>query len=159
MSDRSYRFVVENSQSGNRLDRVLPDLVAAVGQEVSRSLLQNWIRDGHVLVAGKTVKPRHPLSAGEEIILTIPEVKERELKSEAIPLEILYEDDDLLVIHKLIKPRDAVLFISFHEQHMKPDLSPTQKKNHSILSSPHTWQSQNQNQTAPHVHVQFKPSI
>ncbi|MEM6915587.1 MAG: RluA family pseudouridine synthase [Verrucomicrobiota bacterium] len=100
MPGPSYRFEIEPSSQGDRLDRVLPDLLQKEGVEVSRSALQGWIRDGCVRVNNRSVKPRHPVSPGDQITVALPEEKSIELRGEEIDLEILHEDEDVIVVDK-----------------------------------------------------------
>jgi 23S rRNA pseudouridine1911/1915/1917 synthase len=94
------RFEVGPAEAGERLDRVLPARLRAGGIDVSRSLLQQWIRDGLVTVNGAAVKPRHSLVEGEKVDVAIPEKESREIAPEPIPLTILHEDEDIIVIDK-----------------------------------------------------------
>jgi 23S rRNA pseudouridine1911/1915/1917 synthase len=66
----------------------------------SRGALQRLIIEGHILVDGKTVKPTHHPKAGEVICVTWPEPKSDKALPEDIPLDILYEDRDLVVVNK-----------------------------------------------------------
>jgi 23S rRNA pseudouridine1911/1915/1917 synthase len=84
--------------AGSRLDQWL---AGALGPELSRSRLQALIRDGRVEVDGTAVRePKHRLSGGETVVLGIPEAEPAEPEPEAIPLDILYEDDQLIVLNK-----------------------------------------------------------
>ena len=69
-------------------------------EEVSRSYIQKLIKEGHVSVNGKPVKANYKLGAGDEISVEIPEAKEPDILPEGIPLDILYEDQDILVVNK-----------------------------------------------------------
>ena len=66
----------------------------------SRSYLQTLIQDGSVTVNGKNVKSNYKLNAGDIIAIHVPEVKEQEIAAEDIPLDILYEDEDIIVVNK-----------------------------------------------------------
>lgn len=66
----------------------------------SRASIQRLIENGHVLVDGSTVKPSHKLKGGEQLEVEIPEPLPAQPQAEAIPLEVLYEDSDLIVINK-----------------------------------------------------------
>lgn len=79
-----------------RLDRFLQRQVA----DLSRSRLQDLIRDGQVKVNGKGSKPSYELRAGDKIDLTIPEPASTEVVAQDIPIDVLYEDADLIVINK-----------------------------------------------------------
>lgn len=84
--------------AGARLDQWLAGLLAP---EFSRSRVQQLIRDGHVAVAGKAVdEPKKKLAGGETVTVELPEPEPPEPEGEAIPLDILHEDDALIVIAK-----------------------------------------------------------
>jgi 23S rRNA pseudouridine1911/1915/1917 synthase len=86
--------------SGERLDRFLPGALEKEGQLVSRAELQRWIRDGSVLVNGNRVKPKHAVLEGERITVAEPLEVPLELQPEEIPLSILFEDEDIVVVDK-----------------------------------------------------------
>ncbi len=79
-----------------RLDRFL----ARQLPEYSRSRLQQLIRTGFVQLNSATTQPRQVVRSGDEIELTEPPVEKIEARPEPIPLDILFEDDDLIVINK-----------------------------------------------------------
>ncbi len=81
---------------GERIDKFLSCRL----EEVSRSYIQKLIKEGHVSVNGKPVKANYKLGADDEICLEIPEAKEPDILPEDIPLDILYEDQDILVVNK-----------------------------------------------------------
>lgn len=81
---------------GERIDKFLSCRL----EEVSRSYIQKLIKEGHVSVNGKPVKANYKLGAGDEICVEIPEAKEPDILPENIPLDILYEDQDILVVNK-----------------------------------------------------------
>lgn len=81
---------------GERLDKSL----AAMFPDYSRSFLQKLIEDGKVTVNGKPANKKTLLNDGDGVEVTVPEPKTLETKPEDIPLEIVYEDDDLLVVNK-----------------------------------------------------------
>jgi 23S rRNA pseudouridine1911/1915/1917 synthase len=66
----------------------------------SRVMLQNMIKSGDVTVNGKTVKSSFKLSGGELIIVKFPEPPAKEITPEEIPLDIIYEDDDIIILNK-----------------------------------------------------------
>ncbi len=72
----------------------------------SRSYYQSLIKEGHVKANGKPIKVSQKTEEGMEIVLNIPEAEEIEIKAENIPLDILYEDDDLLIVNK---PKNMVV--------------------------------------------------
>jgi 23S rRNA pseudouridine1911/1915/1917 synthase len=79
-----------------RLDRFLSEAFP----EQSRSQIQRWIDDRHVLLDGQPAKAGYKLRGKEQIEISLPETKPGALLAEAIPLEIVYEDADLAVINK-----------------------------------------------------------
>jgi 23S rRNA pseudouridine1911/1915/1917 synthase len=93
---RQDTLVVGAEDAGERLDRT----VAARLPDLSRSYVQTLIDDGHVLVDGRARKASWRLSAGERIDVAVPPAVSGDLQPEAIPLRVLYEDADLLVIDK-----------------------------------------------------------
>jgi 23S rRNA pseudouridine1911/1915/1917 synthase len=94
----SEQLVFNANQPGQRLDKVV---LAHMGERLSRNQLQTLISEGLVLVDGKQVKPGVKLKGGERIEVTIPVRQQPEdVQPEAIPLDVIYEDDDLAVIDK-----------------------------------------------------------
>lgn len=89
-------YTVESAQEGQRLDQFLKD-----ASGMNRSEVQKWIKEGKaVLLPGKMVRPNYHVKAGDQISFSWEEKKEVELISQNIPLDILYEDDDMLVLNK-----------------------------------------------------------
>ncbi len=88
------RLVVPDG-AGGRADRVASDLSG-----LSRSRIQHLITDGHVLVGGAPVRARDILRSGTVIDVTVPQVVAPDIVAEAIPLTVIYEDADVLVIDK-----------------------------------------------------------
>jgi 23S rRNA pseudouridine1911/1915/1917 synthase len=83
-------------ESGQRLDKYIAQEVS----DLSRSLVQKLIREGLVTVNGQTVKASHKVEVGDTIVLRVPPPEPLEVRPEAIPLDIVYEDADLLVVNK-----------------------------------------------------------
>jgi len=96
MSARSEEFTIEVSRPRDRLDQFLAGVYGAV----SRGTLQRLIKEGHITVDGRVVKPTHAPKAGELVRVVWPEVRPAEPEPEDIPLDVLYEDADLLVLNK-----------------------------------------------------------
>ena len=90
------RLIVDEGAAGERLDRFL----ACRELEVSRSHIQKLIESGCVLVNGRTAKANAKLRAGDAVETELPEAQELEILPEDIPLDILYEDSDVIVINK-----------------------------------------------------------
>ena len=78
-----------------RIDRFLVSIIA-----LSRSQIKRLIKDGCVLVAGKPAKANQAVKPGQEISIEVPELIEAALKPEALPLPIVYQDRDLIVVDK-----------------------------------------------------------
>jgi 23S rRNA pseudouridine1911/1915/1917 synthase len=74
--------------------------LAAHLPDLSRAALQKLIRAEHVLVDDQPVKTRHLLAAGETIRVAVPHLPPVEIRPEALPVDIVYQDDDLLVVNK-----------------------------------------------------------
>ncbi len=89
-------LTVPNEQAGERLDRFL----ALALPQFSRSRLQALIRAGQVQLQGKGARTRETVRAGDVVRLTVPPLEVIDAKAEEIPLEILFEDEDLLVLNK-----------------------------------------------------------
>jgi 23S rRNA pseudouridine1911/1915/1917 synthase len=94
--DSSQTLIVPPEAKGERLDQYL----CAQMEGVSRSRLQDLISEGLVQVNGKPAKSSLKLRGGEVLDVTIPPPEEMSLAPEAIPLEVVYEDSDLLVVNK-----------------------------------------------------------
>ena len=91
-------YVAGADATGQRLDQVL---AAAAGPDLSRSRVQGLIKAGHVTVGGRTVtEPKAKLSGGEEIVVNLPPPEPAMPKGEDIPLDILFEDDEVIVVNK-----------------------------------------------------------
>ncbi len=89
-------LVVEPEAAGERLDRYL----AAHLPELSRAQIQRLIEQGAVQAGGRAVRPSTKVAAGQEIVIAIPSPAPATPLPEAIPLDVVYEDDDLLVVDK-----------------------------------------------------------
>lgn len=89
-------YSVTQENKGVRIDKFLADHM----EGASRSYLQKLIKEDYVKVNEKPVKANYRLSLGEVITVTIPEAKEPEIAAENIPLDILYEDDDIIIVNK-----------------------------------------------------------
>jgi len=90
------RFEAEIGDAGKRLDQVLQGRFP----EFSRSRIQEWIKAGRVLVDSRAEKPSHLIRGGEAIEFEPAEAPPLHASPEAIPLQILYEDDDVVAIDK-----------------------------------------------------------
>ncbi len=94
---RSEKLVVAPEEAGERLDRVLAARVA----ELSRSRHKALILAGRVAIDGATIRdPGHRVNAGGTIVLDLPPAEDDEIEPETIPLEVLFEDAEIIVIDK-----------------------------------------------------------
>lgn len=87
---------VEAEHAGSRLDRFL----AAVLGTISRSQIQRLIKEGHVLVDGRPAKANLPLKTGQAIAVNVPEPVASAVAPEPLPIPILYQDEDIVVVDK-----------------------------------------------------------
>ena len=85
---------------GERLDKYLNLIFSETDAAQSRSFFQKLIKDGHVLVNDTAQKANYRLKADDMICVEIPDAVQTPILPENIPLDILYEDDDLLVVNK-----------------------------------------------------------
>ena len=97
-----FTYETEAVDEGMRLDKYLADKMTGV----TRSFLQKLIKDGRVLTDGCSRKSNYKLKAAQKVEVSIPPAEDVEILPENIPLDILYEDDDLLVINK---PKNMVV--------------------------------------------------
>lgn len=86
----------ERSHLGMRLDKY----VAEELPDLSRTYLQQLISDGALLVDGFVRRPSFKITPGQVVTLDLPEVEETEIEAEDIPLDIVYENDDILMVNK-----------------------------------------------------------
>lgn len=89
------RLVIDNELTG-RIDKQLGHHFA----QYSRSQLQRWIEDGNVQVNGQAVKPKYKLATRDVVTIEPEKPKKIDLVPENIPLDIIYEDDDVIVVNK-----------------------------------------------------------
>jgi 23S rRNA pseudouridine1911/1915/1917 synthase len=92
----SRTITVPDDSDGLRLDRFLVSLMPAQ----SRSQIQRLIKDGHIKVAGREARANQAVKTGQDIIVDAPEPVDPAPQPEALPLPILYQDKDLIVIDK-----------------------------------------------------------
>lgn len=89
-------FVVTEEWEDERIDKCINSLI----DSLSRSYIQKLIKDGQVFVNGKPVKSNYRIKNEDEIVFQIPESVEPDIVAENIPLAILYEDEDILIVNK-----------------------------------------------------------
>lgn len=94
-SDNCLSFLADNADIGERLDKFLTSKA-----DISRSLAVKLIEDGNTEVNGKVESKNYKLRHGDEIKLILPEPEPDEAVPEDIPLDIIYEDEDIIVVNK-----------------------------------------------------------
>ena len=89
-------FEVTEEYDGVRMDKFL----ALLYPDLSRSYFQKLIKNGNVSVSDADCKPSSPVREGDLVTVRIPQAKQADIAAEDIPLDILYEDEDLLIVNK-----------------------------------------------------------
>ncbi|EAX48623.1 pseudouridine synthase, RluA family [Thermosinus carboxydivorans Nor1] len=102
LTNKTFSFIAEDVDKGKRLDLFLVERLP----ELSRTHIQRIIAAGEVTVNGKAGKANYKLAPADYVTIRLPEPKPAEIKAEAISLDILYEDEDIIVINK---PRGMVV--------------------------------------------------
>ncbi len=95
MTIETRTWTIPTEQQNKRVDAYL-----AAELDISRSMAQQWLAESLVLVNGKAISKSYKLVGGEEITVEIPAPVAYEVKAQPIPLDIVYEDDDLLIVNK-----------------------------------------------------------
>ena len=90
------RIIINEEQQGKRVDGV----ISAYATELSRNTVQRLIEEEQIKVNGNKIKPSYKTNLNDIIDINIPKAKEIDLKPQNIPLEVLYEDNDIIVINK-----------------------------------------------------------
>lgn len=88
------KYVVQDEKG--RIDKLLPEIF----DTISRSQFQNWLKNGHVSVNDDVIKANYKVKSGDIIMVTPPEPETLELIAQDLPLEIVYEDEDVIVVNK-----------------------------------------------------------
>jgi 23S rRNA pseudouridine1911/1915/1917 synthase len=96
LTEAGLTLQVGNSIRHRRIDKYLHSRFS----NFSRVMLQTMIKSGDVKVNGKAVKPSFNLSPGDKIEMTLPELPSKDIRPEDIPLNIIYEDDDVIILNK-----------------------------------------------------------
>ena len=91
-----FTFAAEKEDVGTRLDVFLAENM----EDLSRSAVQKLVEGGHIQLNGGSVKSNYKLREKDVIDVEVPEAKEIEILPEDIPLDILYEDEDVLIVNK-----------------------------------------------------------
>ena len=90
------KIIVNEENVGKRVDSFIP----IVQKDISRSMVQKLIENENIKVNNKKTKYSYKLKLNDEIEISVPEAKEIDLKAQDIPLEVIYEDKDIIVINK-----------------------------------------------------------
>ena len=93
---QEYSFIVEKEFEGKRLDSFLSGEL----EDISRNMLQGLIEQGKVTVFEKKVNKSYKIKEGDIVLVSVPEPVEAQILPEDIPLDILFEDNDVIVINK-----------------------------------------------------------
>ena len=88
--------LIVDQENKERIDKYIAKCVP----DLSRMMIQKLIEENQILVNRNPVKTSYAIQKGDSITITIPEAKETTLKPQDIPLDIVYEDDDILVVNK-----------------------------------------------------------
>lgn len=96
MEQDFFRFVITEDREGERIDKCM----AALVDSVSRSFIQKLIREEKVLVNGAAVRANYRMKTDDDVSFFLPRAMEPDILPEDIPLSILYEDEDVLVVDK-----------------------------------------------------------
>lgn len=91
-----YAFTIRQEEDGNRIDKFLSEKMP----DFSRSFLQKLLKETCVLVNGKPVKANYRIKTEDLVAVSVPPCEETDILPEDLPLSVLYEDDDLLVVDK-----------------------------------------------------------
>lgn len=89
-------WIVTKEQAGYRIDKMLSEQL----EEFTRSFIQKLFASEHIMVNHRKVKPSYKVAEGDVVQISIPEAEEVEIVPESIPLDILYEDKDVILINK-----------------------------------------------------------
>lgn len=87
---------IPDDYAGQRLDQAL----AALWPQYSRTRLKSWLENGYLTLNGQTAKPRQKILGGEQVQLDAPDSPQANWSAQALPLDLIYEDEALLVINK-----------------------------------------------------------
>ncbi|MCI2050009.1 MAG: RluA family pseudouridine synthase [Lachnospiraceae bacterium] len=93
---RSCQFTVSEEEEGERLDRLLSSWLP----DLSRTYLQKLLKEGDVHTQGRIEKASYKVREGDSVEVSVPDETPLDVKPQDIPLDILYEDDDVLVVNK-----------------------------------------------------------
>lgn len=95
ISDEREILTITENEAGQRADVVLAAML-----ELTRSNMQKLLDEGRVVKGTKVIKSNYKVKLGDEIIVTLPEPQPLDVQPENIPLDIIYEDEDVVVVNK-----------------------------------------------------------
>ncbi|GAA6139538.1 23S rRNA pseudouridine(1911/1915/1917) synthase RluD [Arenicella sp. 4NH20-0111] len=96
MSFSKHSYIVPEHMVGKRVDKALSELC----EGHSRSTIQGWIKKGLVMLDDESPKQKDKVFGGESLEVNVPEIRQGEWEAQDLPIDIEYEDDDMLVVHK-----------------------------------------------------------
>jgi len=99
-----FEFQSSSAHKGTRIDKFITDELN--DPAISRTQVQDWIKNGHVRVNDQSIKSNYKLNEQDVIVVHIPEATELDIAAEPIPLDIVFEDQDVIVVNK---PRGMVV--------------------------------------------------
>lgn len=97
---KEFSLKVERKDSGMRLDLYLIKNILAKKQSISRTAIQKLIKEGKVILRDKSTKANYKIKTGDLFKINFEEPKPCAIEAESIPLQIIYEDDDVAIINK-----------------------------------------------------------
>ena len=95
MAGEQESLIITEEQAGQRADVGLATML-----DITRSNMQRLLEDGRAIKGSKVLKANYKLRAGDQIVVTLPEPQPLDAQPENIPLDIIYEDDDVIVVNK-----------------------------------------------------------
>ncbi len=90
------QYEISKEEENTRIDKV----IGKIEEDISRTTIQRMIEEGNILVNNKQVKTSYKVVEGDLVTIEKEEPVEIDLKPQDIPLDIIYEDDDILIINK-----------------------------------------------------------
>ena len=90
------KYIINEEDKNIRIDKI----IGSLEKEISRTSIQRMIEEGNILVNGKKVKTSYKVSANDAVTIEEEKPQEVDLLPEDIPLDIIYEDEDILIVNK-----------------------------------------------------------
>jgi ribosomal large subunit pseudouridine synthase D (EC 5.4.99.-) len=91
-----FNIIIPDRLIGQRIDSAMAQMLP----DYSRSKITNWVRSGDALMNGKSFKPKEKVLGGEVVALSIKTEKTNEWQAEDIAIDVVYDDDDIIVVNK-----------------------------------------------------------